>query len=82
MIDEETIALVTTDELIKELKDRHPDGVIIALQHPPHEVRSSKKDWRISFVGEKTTTLKLATIAMWMHQQEFMGGMTDDGIKT
>jgi hypothetical protein len=81
MIDEETIALVSTDELIKELKSRHPNGAIIALQNPPHEARSSKKDWRISFIGEKTTTLKLANIAVWMHQQEFMGGMNDDSIK-
>lgn len=81
MIDEDAIALITTDDLIKALKDRHPQGAIIALQNPPHEVRSSKSDWRISFIGDKAITLKLATIAMWMHQQEFMKGMTNEDIE-
>ncbi len=70
----EDIALVTTDELIQELKTRHPDGCIVALQHPKHEVRSSGKDWRICFAGSQLYTLKLAQIAVWMHKDEFMKG--------
>lgn len=75
MIDENNIALVETDVLIAELKARHPQGAIIALHHPPHEIRSSGKDWRIAFVGEKAITLKLAQIAVWMHMEEFMKGI-------
>ncbi len=73
MIDEDNIALVSTDVLIEELKNRHPDGAIIAVQHPEHERRSSGNDWRICFKGDKLITLKLANIATWMHQEEFMG---------
>lgn len=74
MINAEDIALITTDELIQELKNRHPDGAIIALQHPKHEIRSSKKDWRICFAGTTVITLKLANIAVWMHRDQFMKG--------
>lgn len=74
MIDENDIAIVSTDVLIQELKNRHPDGVIIALQHPKHEVRSSKNDWRICFAGTTVITLKLANIAVWMHKDQFMKG--------
>lgn len=74
MIDASDITIVSTDVLIEELKSRHPQGAIIALQHPEHECRSSGKDWRISFKGEKLITLKLANIALWMHQQDLMQG--------
>jgi hypothetical protein len=74
MFDENDIALAPTDMLINELKARHPEGCIIALQHSKHEVRSSKKDWRICFVGSQLITLKLAQIAVWMHKDEFLKG--------
>jgi hypothetical protein len=76
MIDENDIAIIGTDVLIKELQTRHPDGSIIALQHPPHEIRSSGADWRVCFKGCQLKTLKLATIAVWMHKDEFMGKKT------
>lgn len=73
MMDEEDIALVSTDVLIEELKNRHPDGCIVALHHPPHEIRSSGTDWRVCFKGCQLKTLKLANMALWMHKDEFMG---------
>jgi hypothetical protein len=78
MIDENDIAIASTDVLIQALKDRHPEGCIIAIQHPQHEIRSSGNDWRICFKGDKLVTLKLASLAVWMHQQEFMKGMEGD----
>lgn len=74
MIDENDIAIISTDVLIQELKNRHPEGAIIALQHPKHEIRSSGNDWRVSFKGDKRVTLKLANIALWIHQEEIMKG--------
>lgn len=74
MLDEDAIALVETDVLIEELKTRHPLGCIIAIQHSPHEIRSSGNDWRICFAGDKLITLKLANIATYMHMTEFMEG--------
>lgn len=73
MIDENDISIIDTDTLIEELKNRHPDGCIIALQHPAHEIRSSGNDWRICFKGCHLQTLKLANIALWIHKDEFMG---------
>ncbi len=67
------ISLHTTDELIDELKKRHPDGTIIAMHNPPHEARSSGNDWRMSFIGNIHVTLKLANVIMWHHQTEIMG---------
>ncbi len=69
----ENIQLVTTEELIGELKRRCPDGLIVAMQFPEHEIRSSGYDWRMSFNGRIDVTLKLANIALWKHQQEIMG---------
>lgn len=66
------IKLHTTDELIDELKRRHPDGAIIVVQNPEHEVRSSGNDWRMAFAGNIHVTLKLASVAMWHHQAEIM----------
>ena len=66
------IELHTTDELIAELKRRHPEGALIALQNPEHEIRSSGNDWRMAFSGNIHVTLKLASVAMWHHQTEFM----------
>jgi hypothetical protein len=74
MIDEDSIAIISTAVLIEELKTRHPLGCIVALHNSPHEARSCKKDWRISFSGCLLNTLKLATIAVWMHKDEFMKG--------
>lgn len=78
MLSENDIAFISTDVLIQALKDRHPHGCIIALQHPPHEIRSSGNDWRISFKGDKLVTLKLANLSVWMHRHEFMKGMEGD----
>ena len=66
------IQLHTTDELIAELKRRFPDGCIIAVQNPIHEIRSSGQDWRMSYSGNVHVTLKLASIAMWHHQKAIM----------
>ncbi len=68
----EEIALVTTDELIDELKRRHPDGVIVAMQYPEHEVQDSGNEWRISFGGSIDTTLKLSNLCLWQHQMEYL----------
>ncbi len=73
MIDEDSIALIDTEALVRELKARFPDGCIVAVEHPPHEVKSSNCDWRIYFGGKKLTTLKLANLSVWMHNQAFMG---------
>ncbi len=67
------ISLHTTDELIDELKKRHPDGCVIAVQNPVHEARSSGNDWRMNFIGDINITLKLANIIMWHHQKQIMG---------
>ncbi len=67
------IALHTTDELIDELKKRHPEGAVIGLQNPLHEIRSTGNDWRMSFKGDIHVTLKLANVIMWHHQTEIMG---------
>ena len=69
------ISLHTTDELIEEIKKRHPDGAIIGVQNPPHEIRSTGNDWRMSFKGNFHVTLKLANVIMWHHQAEIMGSM-------
>ena len=69
----EDIQFVTTDDLIIELKRRHPDGIIVAMQNPPHEVNSCGHDWRITYKGKIETTLKLANIAVWMHQRDITG---------
>jgi hypothetical protein len=66
------IQLHPTDELIEELKRRHPDGAVIVLQHPKHEIRSSGTEWRLCFSGNVHVTLKLASIAMWHHQNKIM----------
>lgn len=66
------IQLHTTDELIDELKRRHPDGCVVVVQNPPHELRSSGNDWRMCFSGNIHVTLKLASVAMWHHQSQFM----------
>ena len=67
------ISLHTTDELIEELKKRHPEGAVIAVHNPPYEARSSGNDWRMSFIGNINVTLKLANIIMWYHQAKIMG---------
>jgi hypothetical protein len=69
------IKIHTTDELIAELKRRHPDGALIAVQNPPHEIRSSGTGWRMGFAGDPHVTLKLANVCLWHHQQQFMNGV-------
>ena len=66
------IQLHTTDELLIEMKRRFPDGCIIAMQNPVHEIRSSGKEWRMSYSGNVHVTLKLANITMWHHQKAIM----------
>ncbi len=72
------ISLHTTDELIEELKTRHPDGTVIAVQNPEHEIRSSGHEWRMSFGGNLHVTLKLANIIMWHHQTKIMGTIKEE----
>ncbi len=69
------ITLHTTDELMDEVKRRHPDGALICVQNPPHEIRSSGSDWRMTYIGNIHVTLKLANIIMWHHQAMIMGAM-------
>jgi hypothetical protein len=66
------IELHTTDELIDELKRRHPDGAVMAFQNPNHEIRSTGNDWRMSFIGNIHVTLKLANVCLWYHQNQIM----------
>ncbi len=77
MIDTEEIKLLTTDQLIDELKRRHPDGVIVAMQFPKHEARSLGHDWRVFFSGNSDVTLKLANVAIYQQQQILMEGSGD-----
>ena len=78
MIDKDSMMELTTDDLVQELKRRHPDGCIVALQFPQHEARSSGQGWRITFIGNTHNTLKLANISVWMHQQAIMGNVGPD----
>ncbi len=71
------ISLHTTDELFNEIKRRHPDGAVIAVQNPAHEIRSSRNDWRMSYFGNIHVTLKLANIIMWHHQAQLLGNMNN-----
>lgn len=71
-MNETGIELYTTDELITEIKKRHPDGSIIAVQNPEHEIRSSGNDWRMSYAGNIHVTLKLANVILWRHQTVIM----------
>lgn len=58
------IALLTTDELIDELRRRHPDGVIVAYQLPSHEVRDQNIDWVCKSKGDVNILNKLANAAL------------------
>ncbi len=78
MIDKDSMMELTTDDLVGELKRRHPDGCIVSLQFPEHEVRSTGLGWRITFCGNTNNTLKLANIALWMHQAAIMGTQGPD----
>ena len=73
MIDKDSMILLTTEDLVGELKRRHPDGCMVGFQFPPHEARSVGQSWRITFSGDFNTTLKLANIGMWLHQKAIMG---------
>jgi hypothetical protein len=66
------IELHPIDDLITEIKRRYPDGTLIALQNPDHEVRSTGNEWRTSMAGNVHVTLKLASVCMWHHQREIM----------
>lgn len=58
------IALFTTDELVDELRHRHPDGVIVAYQLPKHEVKDQNIDWVCRSKGDVSVLNKLANIAL------------------
>lgn len=72
------ITLHTTDELIGEIKRRHPEGTIVAVQNEPHEIRSSGNDWRVSMIGNLHVTLKLANVCLWHHQTRIMGAIKNE----
>jgi hypothetical protein len=72
------IELHPIDELISEIKRRYPDGTLIALQNPDHEVRSTGNEWRTSMAGKVHVTLKLASVCMWHHQIEIMKSARPD----
>ncbi len=76
------IQLHTTDELIDEIKRRFPDGCIVAMQNPVHEIRSSAKEWRMAYSGNIHVTLKLASVAMWHHQKAIMDTANERNNKT
>lgn len=60
----DSINLFTTDELVDELKRRHPDGIIVAYQLPKHEIKDQKISWRCGANGDVGTINKLANIAL------------------
>jgi hypothetical protein len=72
MNEQDLLLSTTTETLITEIKKRHPDGCIIAMQFPEHEVRSCGQGWRIVFSGNINNTLKLANVSVWMHQAAIM----------
>lgn len=56
--------LFTTDELVDELRKRHPDGIIVVYQLPKHEVRDQNIDWVCQSKGDVSILNKLANIAL------------------
>ena len=60
----DTINLLTTDELVDELRRRHPDGSIIAYQLPKQEAKDQKIAWVCRSRGDVGILNKLANIAL------------------